>query len=132
MGWIQSIAKSVEAAFNTLRAPLSFLPPILLLCEIFRRPGLSCLSLTAAIIKGLQKAGVPMGVNNDGTPNFTAMLVKTISCSVIDELQNNAVVEGVLAPGQLVSFGIGGNAGGPVPVTSYNLLSTSNIRGIIR
>jgi hypothetical protein len=132
MGWIQTIAKSVESAFNALRAPLAFLPPILLLCEIFRRPGLSCLSLTAAIIKGLQKAGVPTGVNNDGSPNITSLLVKTISCSVIDELQNNAVVEGVLAPGQLVSFGIGANAGGPVPVTSYNLLSTSNIRGIIR
>lgn len=132
MGWIQTIASSIETMFNTLRAPLALLPPILLLCEIFKRPGLSCLSLTAAIIRGLEKAGIPTGVNNDGSPNFTNLLVKTISCSVIDELKNNAVVEGVIAPGQIPSFGTGANAGGPVTVMSYNLLSTSNIRGIVR
>lgn len=132
MGWIDSIATGIEKVFNMMRMPLTFLPPILLLCEIFRRPGLSCIALTAAIIKGLEKAGIPTGANADGSPNLTNLLVKSISCSVIDELQNNAVVEGVMAPGQLVSFGIGQNAGGPVPVTTYNLMSTSNIRGIIR
>lgn len=132
MGWIDSIATGIEKVFNMMRMPLTFLPPILLLCEIFRRPGLSCIALTAAIIKGLEKAGIPTGANADGSPNLTNLLVKSISCSVIDELQNNAVVEGVMAPGQLVSFGIGANAGGPVPVTTYNLMSTSNIRGIIR
>lgn len=132
MGWIDSIATGIEKVFNAMRMPLTFLPPILLLCEIFRRPGLSCIALTAAIIKSLEKAGIPTGANADGSPNLTNLLVKSISCSVIDELQNNAVVEGVMAPGQLVSFGIGANAGGPVPVTSYNLMSTSNIRGIIR
>ena len=132
MGWIQTIAQTIEKTFETLRAPLALLPPILLLCEIFRRPGLSCLSLTSAIIRGLEKAGIPTGANNDGSMNFTNLLVKTISCSVIDEMKNNAVVEAVMAPGQLISFGTGANAGGPVPVTSYNLMSTSNIRGIIR
>lgn len=132
MGWIQSIASSIETMFNALRVPLGLLPPILLLCEVFKRPGLSCLSLTSAIIKGLEMAGIPTGVNNDGSMNFTNMLVKTIACSVIDELKNNAVVEGVIAPGQIPSFGTGGGPMGPVSVFSYNLLSTSNIRGIVR
>lgn len=132
MGWIQTIAKGIETTFSSLRKPLALLPPILLLCEIFRRPGLSCLSLTAAIIKTLEKSGIPTGVNPDGKMNFTNLLVKSISCAVVDELKNNAVVEGVMAPGQLISFGMGASVGGPVPVTSFNLMSTSNIRGIIR
>lgn len=132
MGWIESIAKKIETAFNAVRKPLTFLPPILLLCEIYRRPGLSCIALTSAIIKELEKGGIPTGANADGTPNLTNILVKSISTSIIDELQNNAIVEGVIAPGQIVSFGTGANAAGPVPVTTFNLMSTSNIRSIIR
>lgn len=132
MGWIEIISKKIENVFNAMRAPLALLPPILLLCEIFKRPGLSCIALTSAIIKDLEKQGIPTGANPDGTPNLTNLLVRSISCAVVDELQNNAVVEGVIAPGQLVSFGVGANAAGPVPVTTVNQISTSNIRGIIR
>lgn len=132
MGWIETIAKKIETMFNAVRKPLTLLPPILLLCEIFRRPGLSCIALTSSIIKELEKVGIPTGANADGTPNLTNLLVKSISSCIIEELQNNAVVEGVIAPGQLISFGIGANAAGPVPVTTCNLMSTSNIRSIIR
>lgn len=132
MKWIKDIVKTVTDLFEKARMPLQSIPPLLLVCEIARRPGLSCISLTNAIIQQLQKIGIPTEPNKDGSPNLTNLLIKSISCEVVDELQTNARVEGVVTPGQIVSVGTGANAGGPVVVTSQNLISTSSILSIIR
>ena len=130
--WVEKITNMVKKVFDATRIPLQSIPPLLLVCEIAKRPGLSCISLTNAIIQQLQKIGIPTEPNKDGSPNLTNLLVKSISCNVIDEFQNNARVEGVVTPGQIVSVGTGANAGGPVVVTSQNLISTSSILSIIR
>lgn len=125
MGWIDKIASSIETAMNSVRKPLGFLPPILLLCELFNRPGLSCISLTSSIIQKMQEEGINTDVNPDGSQNLLNVLVKCISCSIVEELQNNCVIEGVIEPGTITSFGTGASPSGPVSVYSTNTLPTS-------
>ena len=69
MSWISSIANGIEKAFKFARPALQSIPPILLLCEVRTRPGLSAIALTAAIIKRLPEAGIDTGPNNDGSTN---------------------------------------------------------------
>ena len=79
MSWINKIANGIEKAFSTVRAPLQIIPPILLICEVYQRPGLSAIALASSIIKRLPEAGIETGVNNDGSPNKINQLVRIIS-----------------------------------------------------
>lgn len=131
MKWIKSINDFIEKTFEKARQPLSYLPSILLLCEVATRPGLSAIGLAAAIIKRLPEAGIHIGVNPDGSPNKVTQFVSILSQEFVNELHNNAVVEGALQPGSIISLGTGGNAGGPVVIQSTNTFPSS-LRALIR
>jgi hypothetical protein len=130
MSWINKIANGIEKAFSTVRAPLAALPPLLLICEVHNRPGLSAIATTGAIIKRLPEAGIETGVNNCGAPNKNNKLIRIICEETIKEIKNNARVTCVLEPAKLNSLGTGGNEAGPVVVTSLNTFPT-NTSGII-
>ena len=130
MSWINTIAQGIENAFKAVRPPLQSIPPLLLLCEVFQRPGLSAIALTSAIIKRLPEAGIETGVNADGSPNKINQFVRVLCEEVIKEIKDNAKVSCVLQPGTINSIGTGANAGGPVVVTSYNTIPV-NTMGII-
>lgn len=132
MGWIDKIATAVNGALGVLRPPLIPIPPILLLCEIMDRPGLSAISLTSAIIARLPEAGIPTGVNPDGSANMINQYTRIVCEEVIKEFQNNAVISGAIAPGTINVVGTGVAAGiAPVAVTATNIVPSS-INGIIR
>lgn len=131
MSWITSIAKGIEATFSAIRVALVPIPPLLLICELYRRPGLSAIALTSAIIRRLPEAGIEIGTNPDGTPNKILGFVRIMSEEIINEFKDNAVVNCALEPGSVVSVGSGGNVGGPVVVQSVNTI-VSSIRGILR
>ena len=131
MSWINTIAQGIENAFKAVRPPLQSIPPLLLLCEVFQRPGLSAIALTSAIIKRLPEAGIETGVNADGSPNKINQFVRVLCEEVIKEIKDNAKVTCVLQPGTINSIGTGANAGGPVVVTSYNTIPV-NTMGIIQ
>ena len=130
MSWINTIAQGIENAFKAVRPPLQSIPPLLLLCEVFQRPGLSAIALTSAIIKRLPEAGIETGVNADGSPNKINQYVRELCEEVIKEIKDNAKVTYVQQPGTINSIGTGANAGGPVVVTSYNTIPV-NTMGII-
>ena len=130
MSWINKIANGIEKAFSTVRAPLQIIPPILLICELYQRPGLSAIALASSIIKRLPEAGIETGVNNDGSPNKINQFVRILSEEIIQEIKDNARVTCVVEPGTINSLGTGANAGGPVVVTSVNTIPI-NIMGII-
>ena len=130
MSWINTIAQGIENAFKTVRPALQSIPPLLLLCEVFQRPGLSAIALTSAIIRRLPEAGIETGVNADGSPNKINQFVRVLCEEVIKEIKDNAKVTCVLQPGTINSIGTGANAGGPVVVTSYNTIPV-NTMGII-
>ena len=131
MSWINKIANGIEKAFSTVRAPLALLPPLLLICEVHNRPGLSAIVSTASIIKRLPEAQIETGVNNCGSPNMNNKFIRIICEELIKELKDNARVTCVIEPSKLNSVGTGANAGGPVVVTSLNTFPSS-IKGIIQ
>ena len=130
MSWINTIAQGIENAFKAVRPALQSIPPLLLLCEVFQRPGLSAIALTSAIIKRLPEAGIETGVNADGSPNKINQFVRVLCEEIVTEIKDNAKVTCVLQPGTINSIGTGANAGGPVVVTSYNTIPV-NTMGII-
>ena len=120
MSWITSIAQGIEKAFSGIRPALKMIPPLLLICELYRRPGLSAIALTSAIIRRLPEAGIETGVNADGSPNKINGFVRIISEEIVKEFKDNARVTSIIEPGIIMSIGTGSNSGGPVVVTSTN------------
>lgn len=130
MSWISSIAQGIETAFTAVRPALKMIPPLLLICEIKNRPGLSAIALTSAIIRRLPEAGLETGVNPDGTPNKRNQFVRIMCEEIVREFKDNARVTCVIEPGTINSVGSGANAGGPVVVTSVNTIPV-NTMGIM-
>lgn len=131
MAWIESISSSIEKLFSKVRPALPAIPPILLLCELKNRPGLSAIALTAAIIQRLPEVGIETGVNVDGSPNKITGLVRVMAEEMIKEIKDNGVVTAVIEPGSIVTTGTGGNAGGPVTIVSTNTI-VSSMLGMMR
>lgn len=130
MGWITNISNAINSAFKAVRPPFPAIPPLLLLCELYTRPGLSAIALTGAIIQRLPEAGIPTGVNPDGSPNLISAFVRIISEEVIKEIKDHAKVTNVIEPGSIMATGVGGNAGGPVVVNSVNTMISQTL-GIV-
>lgn len=125
MSWITSIAKGVEKVFTTMRPALPItIPPLLLLCELNKRPGLSAIALTSAIIKRLPEAGIETGVNVDGSPNKINGLVRIMCEEIVKEFKDNARITSVIEPTSIMTLGTGANAGGPVVVNSIGTTFT--------
>lgn len=132
MAWIDKIANSINTAISSLRPPATPIPPILLLCEIIDRPGLSAISLTSAIISRFPEIGIPTGVNEDGTENLVNKYTKVFAEEIIKEFQNHGLINCAIQPGSINITGSGVAAGiAPVAVTGTNSMPSS-VNGIIR
>ena len=131
MSWINTIAQGIENAFNAVRPALKSIPPLLLLCEVVQRPGLSAIATIGSIIKRMPEAGIETGVNPCGAPNVNNKLIRIVCEEVIKEIKDNAKVTCVIAPKSITSIGIGSNASGPIVVKSYNTIPVIT-NGIIK
>ena len=131
MSWINTIAQGIEKAFNAVRPALKSIPPLLLLCEVVQRPGLSAIATIGSIIKRMPEAGIETGVNPCGAPNVNNKLIRIVCEEVIKEIKDNAKVTCVIAPKSISSIGIGSNASGPIVVKSYNTMPVIT-NGIIK
>ena len=127
MGWINRIADGIEKAFSVVRKPLATLPPLLLICETYQRPGLSAIALTAAIIQRMPEAKIETGVNNCGAPNKNNKFIRIVCEELIKEIKDNARVTCVVETSKLNSIGTGGGA----VVSSVNTFPT-NTDGIVQ
>lgn len=131
MSWIENISSGIEQLFSKVRPALPAIPPLLLLCELKNRPGLSAIALTAAIIQRLPEVGIETGVNTDGSPNKITGLVRVMAEEIVKEIKDNGVVNAVIEPGSIISTGTGGNAGGPITIVSTNTV-VSSMLGLLR
>ena len=131
MSWINTIAQGIEKAFNAVRPALKSIPPLLLLCEVVQRPGLSAIATIGSIIKRMPEAGIETGVNPCGAPNVNNKLIRIVCEEVIKEIKDNAKVTCVIAPKSITSIGIGSNASGSIVVKSYNTMPVIT-NGIIK
>ena len=132
MAWIDKIASTINGALKALRPPVISIPPILLLCEILDRPGLSAITLTSSIIARLPEAGIPTGVNPDGSENMINQYTRIVCEEIIKEFQQHAVVNGAVPPGSINIVGTGTAAGiAPVAVSATNI-GVSSLFGLLR
>lgn len=121
---LSSMLKSITGAIKANIPPFPAIPGLLLLCEIKQRPGLSAVDLSTAIISRLGAAGIPIGVNADGSENLINKYTVIVAEEIINQIKTNGLVEAVIEPGSLVLVGTGVSAAGPVEVTVTNTKPT--------
>lgn len=122
MGWIQQISDTIRQGIDKiLRKPLKWLPLSLLICEVLRRPGMSAIALTSAILDKMKEKGLPTDRLPDGSEAPINQFVRIISESIITEIKDNARVSIANQPGTQSVVGVGANAGGPITVHSTNI-----------
>lgn len=131
MDWIKNVTDGIKNVFDKARLPITPIPPVLLLCEIMNRPGLSALALSAAIISRLEQEGFNTGPNPDGSENMNNKFVRVMCQEIISEIKNNAVVQSSVETGAITATGVGGNAGGPIVINAFND-KIATIKGLIR
>ena len=123
---IEKIVGAINSVLEKARAPHIPIPGILMLCSVFRRPGMSEMSAASRAIHGVSEFG---GYNNanlpDGSPNKMNALIYIIIREVFKELRENGVVEVVATPSSIISKGVGIGSTGTVDVTTFN---TSPVR----
>lgn len=123
MSWINSIANGIERAFDYARPALTAsIPPILLLCEVKTRPGLSAIALASSIIRRLPEAGIQTGVNPDGSPNKINQFIRIMSEEIVKEFKDNALITCGVQSSTINFVGTGVNSGGPMVVSGLNTL----------
>ena len=131
MSGIENIVNKITGVMNKIRVPVIPIPPILLLCSVFKRPGMSCMLATSKVIKRQSEFGAPTGLLPDGSPNMMNSLIYVNMCETMEEIRKNAVVEAVIPANTIVITATGGNAGGPVTVVGTNT-NAIKATGIIR
>lgn len=120
MNWIKNISESISKVIGSARKPAPSIPPILLLCEIMNRPGLSAIALTSSIITKLETKDFETGVGDCGMENMNNRFVKIMAEETIKHIQEYGRSDTVVAPMGLSFQATGGNAGGPVQLMCYN------------
>lgn len=128
---ISEIARKMKLSFMQMKTPAEVLPAQLLYCVAVRRPGTSPSETAAKIIADNAALGIATGVNPDGTPNVVNQYTYNIVKHILDEIKQNGSVQVSIPAGSIMVQTNGGNAGGPVVSTGYNIISTT-VRGILR
>lgn len=122
MAGIQKIVDSINSVIDKIRVPIIPIPAILLVCSVFRRPGLSPMIIAAKTIRRQSEFGAPTGTLPDGSPNKMNALISVMAEEIVREIQKNGAVESVIMPGTMVITGYGANAGGPVTIIGTNTM----------
>lgn len=128
---VQEMARRMKDAFTRMKTPAEILPPQLLYCIAMKRPGTSASEAAARTIADNAALNIVTGTNPDGTPNKVNQFTYNIIKNVLDEIKRNGVVQVSIPAGSIMVQTNGGNAGGPVVSTGYNIIST-NVKGIFR
>ena len=122
MGGIDKIVEKITNVVEKIRVPAIPIPAILLLCSVFRRPGLSAMIIAAKVIRRQSEFGAPTGALPDGSSNKMNALISIMAEEIVSEIQKSCVVESVIPPGGMTITGFGANAGGPVTIIGTNTL----------
>jgi hypothetical protein len=122
VGGISKIVESITSLIDKIRIPVIPIPAILLICTVFKRPGISPMMIAAKAIRRQSEFGAPTGSLPDGSSNKMNSLIYVLAEEIVDEFQKNCVIECVIPPGSIRILGTGANGGGPVVITGTNML----------
>lgn len=111
---ISSVLNIILSAFSIPKAPVTPLPPPLLLAGANLRPGVTSSSIASRIISRQSEAGMVVGdVFGDGPNTAEAMELIRVE-EIINALLTEAKIEVVIPPGVAVTTIGVGNLGAPV------------------
>ena len=122
---LNKVVTQIASAIKVLRPPYPEIPPLLLLCDIKLRPGLSALSIATSVISRLPEIGIPNGVNTDGSENIINKFVMLLSEEIVKEIKKNGIAMLVLGPNSINITGTGMSAAGPTTFTGTNVSPVS-------
>lgn len=122
MGGIDRIVEKITNVVDKIRVPVIPIPATLLLCSVFRRPGLSAMIIASKVIRRQSEFGAPTGALPDGSSNKMNALISIMAEEIVREIQKSCIVESVIPPGGMTITGFGANAGGPVTIIGTNTL----------
>ena len=91
---VDSIAKTIQDLFTSLREPAKQIPAITLLCSLVQRPGLSSNATTARIITRLGGLGLPTSKMPDGSENMMNQVIGVIVDEIFKALKYEANIQG--------------------------------------
>ena len=120
MRLIELIKTIKETVVTGKISPAKVLPAPLLICVSLRRTGISAMDITSAWIVELDKLGIPIGKNPDGSQNLILAGGYALIKVFTKALKQNGLVTVGGAPGTITFTGMGGNAGGPVVIKGAN------------
>lgn len=119
---INEVINIITDLFNSSKTAASKIPPELLALGAKLKSGMSARDLAADTLVMLEtELGIPMG--NDityGETNSVASAFVATSKTFVEHIQENASVQGAIAPAALNITAAGGNAGGPITVQGTN------------
>lgn len=125
---LSKIVTQITAAMKVLRPPFPEVPPLLMLCDIKKRSGISALAISTAIIARLPEIGIPNGVNTDGSENIINKLVIVMVEEIVKEWKEQGIALNVIPPASINVSGTVMTALGPLPFTGSNT-NPVNVRG---
>lgn len=117
---ITDIVRNIKDMFTGAVSPAEGLPALLLYCTSLKRTGASPMEMTSDALQEYQKLGIPIGPNSDGSQNLHNLETYIIFNTICKNFGLNGVGQGTIPAGGITVIGTGGNAGGPVTVTSTN------------
>lgn len=131
MGGIQKIVDSLNNIIDKIRVPVIPIPAILLICCVFRRPGLSAMIMASKAMRRQSEFGAPTGALPDGGPNKMNTFIAIMAEEIVREIQKSSVVESVIPPGTMIITSFGSNMGGPMTSIGTNTMPVK-VTGITR
>lgn len=118
---IQQICDGITKAIDSIRVPFTYIPAIILVCSAVQRPGLSSMIIASKIIKRQSEAGAPSGPAADGTENVAEAMERIRVEEMVRALKMDSRIQIGIPIGGIQITATGGNAGGPVTVTGFNI-----------
>jgi hypothetical protein len=117
---IDKIVSAINKVTEYARMPMPYISAFILLCSVFKRPGMSAMLTASRIIKGQSDFGAPTGLLPDGSSNKMNALIFKIVDEIFREIRKNGVGFGVTAPGSVNISGTGMSSAGPITFTGVN------------
>ncbi len=96
--WVQRLAEKINGVFEKATMPIQKIPPILLLCEIKSRSGLSAMALTSNIIS---RQEVTDDMNPCGIPNINNRFWRIVAEETVKHIKEYGVAKCVIDNGAI-------------------------------
>lgn len=118
---LKAICDGILSVIEKVRVPFTYIPATILVCSAIKRPGLSAMVIASNIIRRQSEAGAPCGPSADGSANIAEAMERIRVEEMVKALKMDARIQIGVPIGGIQIMATGGNAGGPIEVTGFNI-----------